>query len=669
MNKNNKIEYSTIQKIIHPLDYYVIDQYFITQYGYAELKNNEIALSKKTKLSFNTYLNSFYHSTWTKLTEFKKLFIEFEFTGLIRLEIYSENQYGTTEKILTKKLESDNDTTEILEIQTNRYQGENESIKRIFFEIKSLKKSSVKSIKYKTDAQENAGSKNTLNFINNDNAQVKNILEKILPDHDLFNHIEAINFFTNQIDPTQEIIFTEKEKIRIIDITKEKNNFNSLLYNYLEKQCEESNKTNHFIFKNILKINWDILLNCCYLLSYTNKELVIDGSVADINHPWMLHIFTCPDINASNNSINHQIIDLRQSNILPDQTLQCYNSGSSPWRLRIIPEKLLAASLLNTSELFCKKGGTKGTPPGSFCMDALFLPGFTAWGSITEYLVHNPLQEIILPTEKIVSDLFIRELAGHIEFGQHYLTMPPGSKLSFNTYFNSFYESYWSECSNIENVALLVEFSGKAFIEIFRDTKHQGVSKIYSKHYTAHGFVKVICPIPLASPSHLAEPGRLFVDILADGKTQIRRLIFQTTKAPDPDLQITLGICTYNRESFLHRNLQAIEAFGHSLPDLRKIFVINQGKPFQNTELAKLIEDSKLIQLVEQRNLGGCGGFTRSMQEALTDPHITHHILMDDDVVIDPRILLNLCRFLGYSKRNIIVGSPMLDLLRPWVLY
>jgi len=60
-----------------------------------------------------------------------------------------------------------------------------------------------------------------------------------------------------------------------------------------------------------------------------------------------------------------------------------------------------------------------------------------------------PVQEILLPTNKLVSELYLRMLSGYVEYDDKQLYLDRDTKISFNTYFNSFYESYWAECTQI----------------------------------------------------------------------------------------------------------------------------------------------------------------------------------------------------------------------------
>lgn len=286
-----------------------------------------------------------------------------------------------------------------------------------------------------------------------------------------------------------------------------------------------------------------------------------------------------------------------------------------------------------------------------------------------------PLQDVLLPIDKSIIDLYVRLLNGYSELDDSRLTMEAGAKVSFNTYFNSFYESYWTTCTSVRDLVIELTCSGNVSIEIFRDSKRNGCTRIEWKKFSSAGFSRRTIRVPLGStgvePNAMLvnEPGRIFFDIYAESKAVIKDVSFGTTNAPEAEARVTLGICTYNREAYLYRNLKSIHDHQDELGFVEKVILVNQGPVFANKDLSQLVAKSDMVKLVEQRNLGGCGGFTRTMQESLTHYDATYHVLMDDDAVIDHRMLKNLSHFLSYVNTDLVVGGHMLDLLRPWVLY
>jgi galactofuranosylgalactofuranosylrhamnosyl-N-acetylglucosaminyl-diphospho-decaprenol beta-1,5/1,6-galactofuranosyltransferase len=75
------------------------------------------------------------------------------------------------------------------------------------------------------------------------------------------------------------------------------------------------------------------------------------------------------------------------------------------------------------------------------------------------------------------------------------------------------------------------------------------------------------------------------------------------------------------------------------------------------------------LRLVEQPNLGGSGGFSRTMYEMLRHTDATHHILLDDDVLLEPDSVARAYAFARFAKTPMLVGGQMLALQDRSVLH
>jgi len=279
---------------------------------------------------------------------------------------------------------------------------------------------------------------------------------------------------------------------------------------------------------------------------------------------------------------------------------------------------------------------------------------------------YSVLQNILLPVESSVEDelLYVRPLTGYAEISDSTLQMQKNASISFNTYFNSFYADYWKHLTGVENVFLEIEFSGSIAISVFEDVQGRGCNRISSIRVDAKIPTVRIFPIPFSMGV-----GRIFFDITALEKSSVRVMRFVTDKKRAHKISLSIGICTFNREKFLLKNLRALLKEDLLLDSISKIILVNQGPSFDTPELAELVGNTPQVSLIEQGNLGGCGGFTRTMYEAMRIEGVTHHVLMDDDARIDPRVLDNLVLLLSFSGNSKVIGGHMLDLVRPQVLY
>ena len=276
------------------------------------------------------------------------------------------------------------------------------------------------------------------------------------------------------------------------------------------------------------------------------------------------------------------------------------------------------------------------------------------------------LQPLFFPDDASIDALYMRYLTGYAEISDGVLRLQENDKVSFNSYFNSFYESYWYALAGLNNLYLEIECTGSVIVEVFRDTKDYGCHRIAFCRIDAEA--SAVRRLALPAP-RFGTRGRIFVDITALKQSSVRDIRFTTDEKPKCEPRLSIGICTFNREKFLLRNLRSLLEDARLGEGLAKIVIVNQGSSFSTPELVELVANTDRVLLIEQGNLGGCGGFTRSMYEALQLEDVTHHVLMDDDVVIDARVLRNLVALLSFTGDSKVIGGHMLDLLRPHFLY
>jgi galactofuranosylgalactofuranosylrhamnosyl-N-acetylglucosaminyl-diphospho-decaprenol beta-1,5/1,6-galactofuranosyltransferase len=135
---------------------------------------------------------------------------------------------------------------------------------------------------------------------------------------------------------------------------------------------------------------------------------------------------------------------------------------------------------------------------------------------------------------------------------------------------------------------------------------------------------------------------------------------------PDTDIVI----CTYNRVEECLDTMQALADDPEALAVIGAVRVVDQGSdPLESrdrfTAVSKALGD-KLVYL-RQPNLGGAGGFTRGLYEATAGAPEEHRdvLLMDDDVMLEPELLIRLTAFGACTPQPTIVGGQMLNLLHP----
>lgn len=133
------------------------------------------------------------------------------------------------------------------------------------------------------------------------------------------------------------------------------------------------------------------------------------------------------------------------------------------------------------------------------------------------------------------------------------------------------------------------------------------------------------------------------------------------------NIKIGIDICTFKREKFIEKNIA----------NLNKAYFHDENSPLYN-HLEIFISDnahtlpedlnSKHVHIFKNKNVGGAGGFTRGLIEIIRNDNqhgITHALLMDDDIVLDPEVIYRTYALLTILKdnyKNAFIGGAMFRL-------
>lgn len=671
---NNQIDieknYYQLQEISLPVDKANLNSYLRIVDGYVEINDQQLEMEKGSKVSFNSYFNSFYESYWNEFALIEDIVLELNFTGSVYIEVYRETKHNGCKLVSWKTLSATKAEKEIIKItqlwKFNKEKG------RLFVDISAKRNSIITKIAFQTSTIPSPNiAINLVLTTNNDEALLYHNIKAILTHQDVRGSVSTIHIINKGDRFTNGRLLEILAASDFISVVEQQNNETYNVEN-VQRVGSSTTVTHTVLVRDNVFVDPRSLHNVVSFLGFVLPDVAVLGDLLDIERPWQA--LTVAEESQSAHlmdSLFDKTKDLRRvatlSSFRSVQLDDCRDGG-----IYVYPES--SFKIADRQDILFKTDINEQVQQDNLHLRWVSLPGIAVFGEKQSVYLNNEtesyaLQKILLPRDKTISELYLRELHGYLEVDEFYLMLEPATKISFNTYFNSFYESYWVECTSIEDVFLEIEFVGAIVVEIYRDTQNNGCSRIVEKKLTADLLDKQKVDFLVFNEGGLGEAGRIFIDILAESKTIIHNIGFKTRKPPQNNPSITLGICTFNRESYLYRNLKAIQSYQDIIKSIEKIIIVNQGPSFKNQDLVSLVAASNLIQVIEQRNLGGCGGFTRTMYECLKIEGISHHVIMDDDASLDARVLHNLENFLAYARSNIAVGGHMLDLLRPWVLY
>src|SRR5215213_1961000 len=242
------------------------------------------------------------------------------------------------------------------------------------------------------------------------------------------------------------------------------------------------------------------------------------------------------------------------------------------------------------------------------------------------------------------------------------------SEVSFATYFNAFPASYWRRWSILESVVLRVELTGSARIDVYR-------SKATGARITVSG-----APV---SSDDTGEPavvefeigldpfedgGWIWFDITTNSKVTVHNAGWYAPVPAPGRANVAVGIPTFNRPADCVNALAALTSDPLVDHVIGAVIVSDQGskKAVDHPGFAEAVAPlGNRLSIHNQPNLGGSGGYSRVMYEALKNTDCEQILFMDDDIRIEPDSVLRALAMNRFAKAPTLVGGQMLNLQEP----
>ncbi len=238
-----------------------------------------------------------------------------------------------------------------------------------------------------------------------------------------------------------------------------------------------------------------------------------------------------------------------------------------------------------------------------------------------------------------------------------------GRRVSFATYFNAFPASYWRRWTSVDSVTLRIRVAGESTIVLYRSTAKGFSHPVETITVQSDEPETIERTLPLAP---FIDGGWYWFDIVAGphGTTLIEADWLALTEPATPG-RVSIGITTFNRPEYMLDGLRTLGEATEVHDLLDKVYVVDQGTNRVRNEpgfadAAKKLGDH--LQIVEQGNIGGSGGFARSMDETVRAGRSDYVLLMDDDVKLDPEGILRAATFADLARRPTIVGGHMFSM-------
>ncbi|OKJ98699.1 glycosyltransferase [Amycolatopsis sp. CB00013] len=248
------------------------------------------------------------------------------------------------------------------------------------------------------------------------------------------------------------------------------------------------------------------------------------------------------------------------------------------------------------------------------------------------------------------------------------ISIEPASKVSGNTYFGRFPASYWQRWTDVTEVQVEAVVTGDGQLSVGA-SDIEGDSRVVAAEVVAGAKQQKVTLT--AKLDKFYDGGALWLDIETEGGQSLCvEKVRWTVEAPEKIRPTAVTICTMNRADDCLSNLQALAADVSSLETLDAIYVADQGTDLVESrdgfeQVAKDLGDK--LHYIKQPNLGGAGGFTRGLYEVAghTETEHANVLFMDDDVLLEPDLVIRMTAFSNRTVNPVIVGGQMLNLLHP----
>lgn len=255
--------------------------------------------------------------------------------------------------------------------------------------------------------------------------------------------------------------------------------------------------------------------------------------------------------------------------------------------------------------------------------------------------------------------------------------------IDFDGYFNLFYIEKRKKYTALEKLKLHLEAKDCEMVRLMHDdsvvqeVKLSGEKANLNLDWPYEDTEKGVFWFSVKPMAHETKPEHATQnpdnpDNFSDSKSipEINAWFEGTCSEPKP-VRIAAVVCTFKREPYVLRNLKSVLEFLDK-PENASMklcyWLIDNGRTLsEHEEISSLAAKyPDVIRIIPNRNVGGAGGFTRGMIEAITEKEhlgLTHVQMMDDDAIMDPELFVRAYGFLSMRKdewEDITLGGSLL---------
>ncbi|WP_188829426.1 glycosyltransferase [Nocardia camponoti] len=245
------------------------------------------------------------------------------------------------------------------------------------------------------------------------------------------------------------------------------------------------------------------------------------------------------------------------------------------------------------------------------------------------------------------------------------LSIGAESEVSFATYFNALPASYWRRWSVLDSVVLRLELAGHGRVDVYRSKADGSRIHVQGKEFAVEQGQESVTVEFETDLGPFEDGGWIWFDITTDtAVTLLAGGYYAPIEAPGNGT-LAVGMPTFNRPTDAVNTLRALGSDPLVLQQISAVIIPDQGTrhPADEpgfAEAAAVLGDR--LKIYNQPNLGGSGGYSRVMYEALNATDAEYIAYMDDDIEIEPDSILRALAFSRFAKSPVLTGGQMLNL-------
>lgn len=246
---------------------------------------------------------------------------------------------------------------------------------------------------------------------------------------------------------------------------------------------------------------------------------------------------------------------------------------------------------------------------------------------------------------------FVGERA-YYSFEDKTVHLKKDSSVDLLTYFNGFSALKWKKYTNVEDLSIYLDFAGEAIAEaIYISEKGKSVLAAWKLKAGR----RTTLELPLGA---YPDTGIIGLRIHAERESELYGGGYLTDTPETQPVRLGIGITTFHREDAVKASVARLGKAIAEHPlyhDAIDITVVDNGQTLAPT-------DVPAAKLIPNRNLGGTGGFMRSLIHYQDEGIYTHCLFMDDDASCEAGSLFRSMSFIRHAKDiSVAVSGAMLS--------